>query len=76
MEQVRLPRPGARCAGYELERLAGSERLARIVLEGGAVARFFEASRDVPLRTLDYVPYTRFGLVPMLLAALGADFAA
>lgn len=76
MEQVHLPRPGARCAGYGLERLAGSERLARIVLDGGAVARFFQASAGVSLRTLDYVPYTRFGLVPTLVAALGAGLAA
>ncbi len=76
MEQVRLPHPGARCAGYGLEKLAASERLVRIVLDGGAVARFFELTSDVTLRTLDYVPYTRFGLVPPLLAALGADFAA
>lgn len=48
----------------------------RIVLDGGAVARFFDATSDVPQRTLDYVPYTRFGLVPPLLAALGSEFAA
>ncbi len=71
MEQVRLPLPGARCAGYGLERLVGSERLARIVLDGGAVARFFDLTADVPVRTLNYVPYTRYGLVPPLTAAFG-----
>src|ERR1700690_80315 len=76
MEQVRLPHPGSWCAGFGLEKLADSERLVRIVLDGGAVARFFEATSDVPLRTLDYVPYTRFALVPPLLAALGGQFAA
>jgi glutarate dioxygenase len=76
MEQVRLPHPGARCAGYGLEKLAESDRLARLVLDGGAVARFFDLTRDVSVRSLNYVPYTRFGLVPSLVAAVGANFPA
>jgi protein CsiD len=76
MENVRSLSPGVGRDGYGIARLAESERLLRIELDGSAVARFFEATRDVSLRTLDYVPYSRFCLVPALLAALGTAFAA
>jgi glutarate dioxygenase len=75
MAQVRSLQAGASRDGYAVAQLAQSERLARVVLDGGAVARFAQAAREVPLRTLDYVPYTRFCLVPMLLEVLGQSFA-
>ncbi len=75
MEQVRSLHSGMRRDGYEVAQLADSERLLRVVLDGGAVARFVAACQHVPLRTLDYVPYSRFCLVPPLLEAFGSDFA-
>lgn len=75
MGQVRSARAEVERKGHRIENLTESERLVRIVLDGGAVAHFAEASRGIPLRSLDYVPYQRYCLVPHLLAAFGAGFA-
>ncbi len=76
MEHVRSLHTGVRRDGYEVAKLADSERLSRIVLDGGAAAHFFAACGGVSLRTLDYVPYSRFCLVPALLDAFGSGLAA
>ncbi len=51
-------------------------RLRRIELDQDALARFFEAVKNVDVQNLQYVPYMRFMLAHELNGALGGAFGA
>jgi glutarate dioxygenase len=51
-----------------------SKRLKSVRINRNDLASFFEATRDISVRTLEYVPYSRFNLTEVLLRVLGQDF--